>query len=345
MGEVLQAPSLAAAFSEMPTSRWLVLHDLDWPTPLLTAADLVVIGPGGIFVVVVVDSRERPATVLLDAPWVGGDFRGDLVERAADAAAVVLELVPGVAPDHVWPVLCFDQDTMLLERCDEVLVCSTANLVSLVTSRFPVLNTRQVHTIHARLRAGIRRAVAAAGRQIPAQSTGPARQRRRSRGMVAATVALGLVVAGGVALAAANLRTIGAAARGMVDVPARLGRPMDVTGHNGTLRVTVRSVHAAGARHGERLLAVEVVLVDLEARPWSGSPARSLWLVDEHGSRFRAGASTRGGSAVLPLRTMVRPGRPLHGHVLVAVPRGSVPAVVEFRAGNGRHGSAQWQLR
>jgi hypothetical protein len=340
VGDLLQGLGLTES---LPTARWVVLHDLDWPTPTLTRSDLVAIGPGGVFVIVVVDTRSRPATVLLDAPWVGGEFRGDLVERAAAAAAAVLDMVPGVEPGHVWPVLCFDQGPMLLERCDDVLVCSSANLVSLVSSRFPVLNTRQVHTIHARLRAGMRR-TAAGLRHVPAQPTGPVRQPRRSPGMLVGGVALGAAVVSGAALAVANLPAIGHAARSLVTSTAPLGRPMDVEGPSGELRVTVRAVHPAGEQDGKQVLSVELVVVDLEGRPWHGSPARSVWLVDKAGNRFHARETGRGGAAVLPVRTTVRHGHPVRGQVLVDVPRGSAPHAVEFRVGDGRHGSAQWQV-
>jgi hypothetical protein len=344
VGEILHSPGVSTALATLPAARWVVLHGLDWPTPLMTASDVVAIGPGGVFVVVVVDTRQQPATVLLDAPWVGGEFRGDLVERAEEAAAAVLALVPGVDPDHVWPVLCLDQEPMLLERCDEVMVCSSANLVSLLTSRFPVLNTRQVHTIHARLRAGMRRA-AASLRYVPAQPAGPVPQPRRSRGLVVGAVTFGLAVAVGAGAGVADLPAIGHAARELVAGTAPLGRPMDLAGAGGELRVTVRSVHPVGERDGRRVLAVDLVMVDLGDRPWRGSPARSLRLVDANGARFRAEATTRGGAAVLPLHATVRPGHPLHGRVLVRVPRHTHPTVVEFRVGDGRHGSAQWAVR
>jgi hypothetical protein len=344
VGEILQAPGLAAALATLPNGRWVALHGLDWPTPLMTPADVVAIGPGGVFVVVVVDTRKQPATVLLDAPWVGGEFRGDLVERAEEAAAAVLGLVPGVDPAHVWPVLCFDQGPMLLEHCDEVTVCSSANLVSLLTSRFPVLNTRQVHTIHARLRAGMRRA-AAGLRHVPPQPAAPVLPPPHTRGRLIGGTVLALAVLIGAGIAMANLPAIGHAARSLVAGTAPLGRTMDVAGRGGELRVTVRAVHPAGERAGKRLFAVELVVVDLDDKPWTGSPARSVWLVDADGARFRAAATTRGGGAVLPRRATVRPGHPVHGRVLVAVPRHAEPTVVEFRLGDGRHGSAEWQLR
>jgi hypothetical protein len=344
VGEILQAPGLAAALATLPPARWVVLHGLDWPTPSMTASEVVAIGPGGVFVVVVVDTRKQPATVLLDAPWVGGEFRGDLVERAEEAAAAVLALVPGVDPDHVWPVLCFHQEPMLLERCAEVTVCSSANLVSVMTSRFPVLNTRQVHTIHARLRAGMRRA-AAGLRHVPAQPTGPVRRPRRSRGALVGAVTFGLAVAAGTGAALANLPAIGHAARALVTGTAPLGRPMDLAGPGSELRVTVRAVHPVAEGRDRRVLAVDLVIVDLGDRPWTGSPARSVALLDGDGARFRAEATVGGGGAVLPLHATVRPGHPVHGRVLVPVPRHRHPGVVEFTVGDGRHGRAEWAVR
>jgi hypothetical protein len=347
MTEVLQAQALAQALAELPAARWVVVGGVDWPTPAVTAADHVLIGPGGVFVVIAVDCRDRPATVLLDAPWVDGEFRGDLVTRAAAAAAAVVDLVPGVDPDHVRPVLCLDQQTMVLQRCDEVTVCSTANLVSVLVSRTPVLDTRQVHTIHARLRAGIRRASAAL-RHVPAQPAGEAPRRPRTRVVVAAAVAAGLAVAGGVALAAADLEAPQHTAA-LVDAITPLGRPVEVAGAGGRLRVAVRDVRPVAGRDGRRLLAVELVLADLDRRPWTGDPARSLWLASGDGRPVRAVPAR--GRVVVPLgrelagRTSVRRGHPVHGQVLVEMPAAGLPSRVELRLGDGDHGRAAWQVR
>lgn len=347
MTEVLQAPALAQALAELPPARWVVVGGVDWPTPALTAADHVLIGPGGVFVVIAVDCRDRPATVLLDAPWVDGEFRADLITRVATAATAVADLVPGVDPGHVWPVLCLDQQAMVLERCDEVTVCSTANLVSVLVSRTPVLTTRQVHTIHARLRAGIRRASAALG-HVPSQPAGDASRRPRPRGVVAAAVAVGLAVAGGVALAAADLEAPQHAAT-LVGATLPLGSPVELAGAGGRLRVAVRDVRPATGRDGRPLLAVELELADLDRRSWTGDPARSLWLVGADGRPVRAVPAR--GRGVVPLRrelagrTTVRRGHPVHGLVLLAMPAAGLPSRVELRLGEGEHGRAAWQVR
>ncbi|HET8603474.1 MAG TPA: hypothetical protein VFM09_06060 [Marmoricola sp.] len=353
MGEVLQVPPVADALALLPASRWVVVGDTAWPTPLLGDADRVVIGPGGVFVVVEVDSRERPATVLLDAPWVEGEFRGDLVERAENAAAAVLHTVPGVDPAHVRPVLCFVQEPMLLERCDDVLVCSTSNVVSLLVSRPPVLSVRQVHTVHARMRAGLRRAVAGL-QQVPQQAGSPDSERLRARGLVAGiAVALVLLVAAGLGLAAAELGGSGAGIVGigaLVDGTPRtsaapsLGRPVLLAGQ---VQATVLGVHRVA---GQPLVEVRLELLTVSGRARAVHPARSLWLVAGSGRRFAGSSPARVRGVVpaarlLPAATRLRPGRPVRGTVLVAVPAGTRIAQVGLRLGEGRAGWATWSVR
>lgn len=347
MDEVLQVRAVADALSALPDVGWVVVAAEEWPTPSLGAADRVVIGPAGTFVVVEVDARERPATVLLDAPWLDGEFRGDLVERAAEAAAVVLAQVPGVAADQVRPVLCFAQEPMLLERCDEVLVCSTANLVSLLTSRPPVLNTRQVHTVHARLRAGMRR-TAASTRHVPEQrAPGEAALfgSRQPRLLVAGVaVALALLVAAGLGLAAVELdRTAGEAVgigrlAGAHPALAATGEPLTVVAAGGQrLRVTVRSVRALpGAR-----FAVRLELTGLRGT-WSGAPARALALVDDRGRTVRPTRVARAVPPALAKRVVLGPGRSARGTVVLEVPAGTRVARVGIRLGDGHRGRATW---
>ena len=353
MGEVLQVPPLADALALLPASRWVVVDDPAWPTPLLAATDRVVIGPGGVFVVIEVDCRERPATVLLDAPWVDGEFRGDLVERAAGAAAAVLQAVPGVDPAHVRPVLCFAQEAMLLERCDDVLVCATSNVVSLVASRSPVFTTRQVHTVHARMRAGMRRAVAGL-QQVPQQPTSPEDERLRSRGLVAGiAVVLALLVVAGLGLAAAELGGagdsvvgIGALTGGTARTPSLppLGRPVLL---GGGVQVTVLAVRQLPGRSSA---AVRLELLAVGGRHRAVHPARSLWLVDASGRRHPAvgPAAARGAvpaAQLLPATTRLSPGRAVRGTVLVPVAAGSRVTRVGLRVADGRGGTAVWAAR
>ena len=344
MDEALQVPAVPDALSALPEIGWVVVAGEQWPTASLGPEDRVVIGPGGVFVVVTVEVGARPATVLLDAPWLDGEFRGDLVERAAEAGAAVLAMVPGVAPEHVRPVLCFAQESMLLERCDEVLVCSTANLVSLLTSRLPVLNTRQVHILHARLRAGMRR-TAASLRQVPPQRAPEESGRSRSRLLVAGgAVALALLVAAGLALAAVELERptghpmgVGRLA-GVHEPVAALGGPATVAGPGRVrLRATVRSVRLLPAGR----VRVRLTLTGLRGR-WSGDPARTLRLVGTRGRAVRRTRVLRAVPASLSSRLSLGPGRSVRGTVLLQVPPRTRLARVAVRVGEGPRGRAGW---
>lgn len=344
MDEVLQVPAVVGALAQLPEIGWVVVATAQWPTPSLGPDDRVVIGPGGVFVVVTVDVGTRPATVLLDAPWLEGEFRGDLVDRATEAAAAVLAMVPGVAAELVRPVLCFAQESMLLERCEEVLVCSTANLVSLLTSRLPVLNTRQVHTLHARLRAGMRR-TAASVRQVPLQRApapaGPSRSRLLVTGGV---VALALLVAAGLGLAALELdhptgHAVGLGRlAGVHEAVAPVGGPATVVGPGRVrLRATVRSVRLLP--HGR--IRVRLVLTGLRGR-WSGTPARALSLVDTRGRDVRTTRVVRVVPASLGSRLSLGPGRSVRGTVLLRVPPRTRLSRVGVRVAEGPHGRAVW---
>lgn len=57
------------------------------------------------------------------------------MDRVIDSARALAEVTPDLEPECVVPVLCFDRDQPLSGWVGEVLVCTTANLVDLLTSQ------------------------------------------------------------------------------------------------------------------------------------------------------------------------------------------------------------------
>ena len=86
--------------------------------------------------------RPGPATSRWPTACCGrtGYRRERHVLAAIDAAMAVAELVPGLDPTAVKPVLCFDRDEPVFGWSHEVMVCSTANVATLLTSRPAVLD-------------------------------------------------------------------------------------------------------------------------------------------------------------------------------------------------------------
>ena len=71
----------------------------------------------------------------------GTDASGTSWPRS-DAAMAVAELVPGLDPTTVKPVLCFDREEPVFGWSHEVMVCSTVNVATLLTSRPAVAGRR-----------------------------------------------------------------------------------------------------------------------------------------------------------------------------------------------------------
>jgi hypothetical protein len=199
----------AAVLATLPPG-WISMHDVRWPGRRLANVDHVLIGPGGVFVI---DSKNWTGRISLDGGHLrqNGYSREKAVAGAADAALAVSEVI---SPYAAWvhPVLCFVGQDHLSGWCREVMVCSTANLVGMLTSRPVVFTPEQVSYLHGQLDIGLRRT---AGRPagpskgftfqdrvstMSKQSARPRRSRSRgpslSRFLVAVAMLIALVSAG-----------------------------------------------------------------------------------------------------------------------------------------------------
>lgn len=198
-GEVEVAKALEALPPE-----WVVLHDLAWPGRPKANIDHVVIGPGGVFVV---DAKNWSGTVEVRDQVVrqNGRQREQAVTSAAEAALALQDVVP--ESHQCAGVLCFVGDGALSGRVRDVMVCSTSNLVAMLTSRPVALDPAQVDECVQAVRALANRGTAAAvagraGSKSRVASPAPARRSVRRRRlflaqMVVILAFLTLVLSGG----------------------------------------------------------------------------------------------------------------------------------------------------
>ncbi len=173
----------ATALATLPADAWTVLHDLKWPGRTYANIDHIVVGPPGVFVI---DSKNWSGTVAVRNGVLrqNGYARETDVDSAARAASVVAPLVPLLRRDLVRPVLCFTRDEQLTGAVRQVLICSTANVVTLLTSRSPVLSPDEVRQLSSDIEKALRASPPAPSRSrrhsSAARRPSVARQHRKS---------------------------------------------------------------------------------------------------------------------------------------------------------------------
>lgn len=118
----------------LPTSEWTVFDAVRLPgrrTPVQVA-----VGPQGVFVI---ESRRRPWVPARDELRPGG-VRQDVVVAATRAAAAVGALTGLVEAKHVTAVVCFLGREVAPVVAGDVVICSSRNLLAILTSGAPVLD-------------------------------------------------------------------------------------------------------------------------------------------------------------------------------------------------------------
>jgi hypothetical protein len=197
---------VARALESLPEG-WFVLHDLAWPGRPRANLDHVVIGPGGVFVV---DAKNWSGRIEVrdQVLMQQGRRREPTVASAAEAAIAVQALLP--VPNLCMGVLCFVRDEPLTGWARDVMVCSTTNLVEMLTSRPHALDAGHVQRcVEAVRRSATRRTTQRASTSMrrPSSSTtgsgSTSRPRRRRRGgrlvttLLAGVVFFGALTGGG----------------------------------------------------------------------------------------------------------------------------------------------------
>lgn len=294
---------------------WVVMHDVRWPGRRFANIDHVVIGPAGVFVI---DSKlwTGTITVINDVLRQNGYKRETAVAGVADSAIAVSELVPGLDPYLVKPVLCFVRDQELTGTVRDVLVCSTATLVATLTSRASLLDEAGRRNTYAWLARSLQSASARVRRpnwpppaRMPPR---PARQGPVRRGPSPLKSCMGLLVVAlvamlGIGVAVSQLGRIGDPLDRQVTQPsqapatnssaltvgdgARFGRG---TGRP-PLRVVVDRVGTTRSTQGlkpyipgYRLFAVRMKVTNLGRHRWVSEPGTSATILDAMGVGHQA---------------------------------------------------------
>lgn len=135
-GSDAEETTAAALMALLPS--WTVIDRPSWPGGRFANVDHVVIGPGGVFVI---DTKAWTGKVMVEDGmlWQNGQDRSPAVWGAAAAGRSLCELVSSVRPDHVHPVVCLAEASIAVGWVDEVMVCTTAQLVAQLTAHPEVL--------------------------------------------------------------------------------------------------------------------------------------------------------------------------------------------------------------
>ncbi|GAB3760295.1 hypothetical protein FB382_003066 [Nocardioides ginsengisegetis] len=128
----------AAALSALPSQDWTVFHDIRWPGRQFANIDHVVVGPAGVFVI---DSKNWTGRIQVrdNVLSQNGRRREEAVVGVAEAGLAIARLCPRVVPQHVFSVLSFVRDEPVTGWARDVMVCSTANIAEMLSTRPAVL--------------------------------------------------------------------------------------------------------------------------------------------------------------------------------------------------------------
>lgn len=159
------AGATARALAGLP-SGWTVLNDLVWPGRRGATIDHVVVGPGGIFVIA---SQTWTGTVTVEDGVLREDGRPRerAVASAAEAALQVGQMSSRLSITQA--MICFATAEEVRGRSREVLLCSTAEIVDVLTKRPAVLNAGQVRQVAQEVDQHFRAVAATLGPVVPRQ--------------------------------------------------------------------------------------------------------------------------------------------------------------------------------
>lgn len=152
----------------------LVLHNVTLPTHPATVFDHVVAGPSGVYVINTV-LRKGSVSVAGGVLVCAGTAMTEDVEEVAGAAGLVRELLGG-AP--VAPILCFQRNAEVAGVVGDVAVCSTENILDLLSGQPNVLESAAQREV---MRVLSETLVQADPRNEPVESEPAAKPRHRQK--------------------------------------------------------------------------------------------------------------------------------------------------------------------
>ena len=358
--------STKQVLESLPSADWRTFHDVRWPGREGARIDHVAVGPSGVFVI---DTKTWAGHVEVR----GGGLRQDgkrrsrTVVAAAAAAMAIEELVPTLTSRTINPVLCFVRDQPLFGWAGDVMVCSTQNLATFMTSRPRALSETEAMEIASALSLRLEAAPA------PVRSTHrgglapvPEITRGKSKAPrapfprpVRVAVRLGLVaLAVGLALQFDLPTKVGDFASQTaqrvfsptqptgttIEVPAIGSRPsLKITAGDPVL--TASKAKRVRPRPGHRLVAVPLTIQNTGETPWtSRADLRALVSAGENVTYSSDPGFIRiSAGRALPQAMRLPPGRTRDGFVVFEVPRGTEVTKIQLSVGPGLPKKMSWQ--
>ena len=347
------------ALGALPALEWRVFHGVRWPGRRFATIDHVLVGPQGVFVVATkawtgyVEARSG----LLRQ---NGHRRNRAVTSAEDAALAVSGLLPGFDPEMLKPVICLVRPEPVFGWVNELMLCSTANIVTLLPSRPKVLSKEEAATVAEQLAQSFR----AANPLVPRVAAKVHRQRRRTRSrkaglfqtILAATSVVALVLiflwlGGPQRVADLSTRTV----QGLDASIEPLGEhfvlmggpsrpPLDVSMSH--LGVTESRTPGIDAARGEVLMAVQMTIRNQGERTWVSQPGLKVVLRDDTGKTHRTvpAFTTVEAGRVLPSEIRLAPGKSTRGFVIFEVPRRTSISQVKLTVGPDNPKTLRWSV-
>ena len=157
----------------------MLLHDVRWPGRQYANIDHVAIGPGGIFVI---DSKHWSGDVVVRHQVLrqNGRSREPAVLGTAESALAMASLMPASWAGVVQPVICFAGPSGVSGRARDVLLCTTEDVVALLTTSRRRLTPLQVREGAVLLEAALSSALAPAAAEVPPPPVLSSMRRRKS---------------------------------------------------------------------------------------------------------------------------------------------------------------------
>jgi len=364
--------STARVLGALSAEGWRVFHDVRWPGRSQANIDHVIVGPSGVFVI---DTKTWTGSIEVRSGALrqDGRRRSRHVIASSAAAMAIGELLPGLHPKAIRPVICFARDEPIFGWSGDVMVCSTENIVTFLTSSPRVLDEGQMTEIAETLAVSLDCAsaplpptVAAFSGDAPvlAPRRAAAEPQKLPRAPLPEPVRV-IALIGAVAVAAAlafqfdlpsRLADLGASAAHRVVAPtAPIGATVAVPGLGSrpSLKITAgrpmltRSrLPAVKVTPGHQLVAVPVSVHNTGDKTWRSHADVSAAVTDTNGMTYSsdpAYTSVRGGRALPPTITLPADGR-TSGLVVFEVPRGAQVANVRLKVGPGLPTTLHWSV-
>ena len=363
---VADPQSTKQVLASLPSNEWRIFHDVRWPGRDQGHIDHVAVGPSGVFVI---DTKTWAGNVEVR----GGGLRQDgkrrsrTVVAAAAAAMAVDELVPGVDTKAINPVLCFVRDQPLFGWAGDVMVCSTHNLATFMTSRPRAFSESEAMEVASNLSLSLEAAPAPVRTHrgglasLPVAPPEPSRRPPRAPlprsvrlglrlGLVALAVGLGLrfdlptKIADFASQTAQRVFSPPQPTGTTIAVPAIGSRPsLKITAGDPVL--TTSKAKRVRPRPGHRLVAVPLTIQNTGDTPWtSHSDLRALVSAGEDVTYSSDPAFMRiAAGRALPPALRLPPGRTRDGFVVFEVPRGTQVTKIQLTVGPGLPKKMSWQ--